>query len=102
MGWPLSLWILDRGARQFLDSSDCDKVSCVVSDILMPGVTGLELQAVLRDRVPHLSILFITAYGEIPDTVSAMKAGPWTFWRSRSGARSCWKRSSGPSRALTS
>jgi FixJ family two-component response regulator len=66
-------------ARQFLDSFDCAKVSCVVSDLLMPGVTGLELQAVLRDRVPHLSILFITAYGEIPDTVSAMKAGAVDF-----------------------
>ena len=66
-------------ARQFLDSFDCDKVSCVVSDILMPGVTGLELQAVLRDRMPHLSILFVTGYGEIPDTVSAMKAGAVDF-----------------------
>jgi FixJ family two-component response regulator len=66
-------------ARQFLDSSDCDKVSCVVSDILMPGVNGLELQAVLRDRMPHVSILFVTGYGEIPDTVSAMKAGAVDF-----------------------
>ena len=66
-------------ARQFLDSSDCEKVSCVVSDLRMPGVDGLQLQAALRDRIPHLSILFVTGYGEVPDTVSAMRAGAVDF-----------------------
>jgi len=66
-------------ARQFLDSPDCEKVSCVVSDLRMPGVDGLQLQAALRDRIPHLSILFVTGYGDVPQTVSAMKAGAVDF-----------------------
>jgi FixJ family two-component response regulator len=66
-------------ARQFLDSAECEKVSCVVSDLRMPGVNGLQLQAVLRERIPHLSILFVTGYGEVPDTVNAMKAGAVDF-----------------------
>jgi FixJ family two-component response regulator len=66
-------------AREFLDSPDCEKFACVVSDLRMPGVNGLELQATLRDRIPHLSILFVTGYGDIPETVSAMKAGAVDF-----------------------
>jgi FixJ family two-component response regulator len=66
-------------AEQFLESSDCEKVSCVVSDLRMPGVNGLQLQATLRDRIPHLSILFVTGYGEVPEIVSAMKAGAVDF-----------------------
>jgi len=66
-------------ARQFLDDHDCEKVSCVVSDLRMPGVNGLQLQAALRERIPHLSILFVTGYGEVAETVSAMKAGAVDF-----------------------
>jgi len=66
-------------ARQFLDSPDCEKVSCVVSDLRMPGVNGLQLQAALLDTIPHLSILFVTGYGDVPETVSAMKAGAVDF-----------------------
>jgi FixJ family two-component response regulator len=66
-------------ARQFLDDPACEKVSCVVSDLRMPGVDGLKLQAALRERMPHLSILFVTGYGEVAETVSAMKAGAVDF-----------------------
>src|SRR5690348_14645396 len=66
-------------ARQFLDSPECEKVSCVISDLEMPEVNGLQLQAALREKMPHLSILFITGYGGVPESVSAMKAGAVDF-----------------------
>jgi len=66
-------------ARQFLESPDCEKVACVVSDVRMPGVNGLQLQAALRSKIPYLSIIFVTGFGDVPDTVSAMKAGAVVF-----------------------
>jgi FixJ family two-component response regulator len=66
-------------ARQFLDSPDCEIVSCVVSDLQMPGMNGLQLQAILREEKPYLSIVFLTGYGEVPETVTAMKAGAVDF-----------------------
>jgi FixJ family two-component response regulator len=66
-------------ARQFLDSPDCEIVSCVVSDLQMPAMNGLQLQAILREEKPYLSIVFLTGYGEVPESVSAMKAGAVDF-----------------------
>ncbi len=66
-------------ARQFLESSDCEKVACVVSDLRMPGVNGLQFQAALLSKIPYLSIIFVTGFGDVPDTVSAMKAGAVDF-----------------------
>jgi FixJ family two-component response regulator len=42
-------------------------------------VNGLQLQTALRDRMPYISILFVTGYGEVPESVSAMKAGAVDF-----------------------
>lgn len=66
-------------ARQFLESPVRERVSCVVSDLRMPDVNGLQLQTALRDTMPHVSILFVTGYGEVPESVSAMKAGAVDF-----------------------
>jgi FixJ family two-component response regulator len=66
-------------AREFLASSDCDTVSCVVSDLRMPGFDGLQLQEALRQKVPHLSVVMITGHGDIPASVKAMKAGAVDF-----------------------
>jgi FixJ family two-component response regulator len=66
-------------AREFLDSPECESVSCLVSDLRMPGISGLQLQDALRDKIPHLSILFLTGYGGVPESVSAMKAGAVDF-----------------------
>lgn len=66
-------------AREFLDSTECETVSCVVSDLRMPGLDGLQLQDALRARIPHLSIIFITGYGAVTDSVRAMKAGAVDF-----------------------
>ncbi len=66
-------------AQEFLESPDCEEFSCVVSDLRMPGIDGLQLQAALRNRIPEVSILFVTGYGEVPESVSAMKAGAVDF-----------------------
>src|SRR5690242_10988355 len=66
-------------ARQLLESPECENVACVISDLRMPDMNGLQLQMVLQDKMPHLSILFVTGYGEVPESVSAMKAGAVDF-----------------------
>jgi FixJ family two-component response regulator len=66
-------------AQEFLDSPQSRIVSCVVSDLRMPGLDGLGFQQMLRTKLPHLSMVFITGYGDIPASVTAMKAGAVDF-----------------------
>lgn len=66
-------------AADFLASVVVEVVSCVVCDLLMPGVNGLQLQDLLRGNFPFLSIIFVTGHGDIPASVSAMKAGAVDF-----------------------
>jgi FixJ family two-component response regulator len=66
-------------AAEFLASPECATVSCVVSDLRMPGLDGLQLQEALRRKLPHLSMVFITGHGDVPATVTAMKAGALDF-----------------------
>jgi len=66
-------------AREFLEAAENKNVSCIVSDLRMPEVSGLDLQQTLRTRLPHLSMVFITGHGDIPASVTAMKAGAVDF-----------------------
>ena len=66
-------------AQEFLESPQSDVVSCVISDLRMPGLDGLGLQRRLHAKLPHLSMVFITGHGDIPASVSAMKAGAVDF-----------------------
>jgi FixJ family two-component response regulator len=66
-------------ATEFLESSKAETACCVVSDLRMPVVSGLQLQEALRRKIPYLSMVFITGHGDIPATVSAMKAGAIDF-----------------------
>lgn len=66
-------------AQEFLDDPRSKVVSCVVSDLRMPGVDGLALQRMLRANLPHLSMVIITGHGDIPASVTAMKAGAVDF-----------------------
>ena len=66
-------------AVDFLESALIDSVSCVVCDLVMPGLSGLELQESIRSKLPFLSIILITGHGNIPASVSAMKAGAVDF-----------------------
>jgi FixJ family two-component response regulator len=66
-------------AQKFLDTPQSRIVSCVVSDLRMPGLDGLGFRQMLRTKLPHLSMVFITGHGDIPASVTAMKAGAVDF-----------------------
>ena len=66
-------------ATEFLSSPKPDVSSCLVLDVRLPGVGGLEFQAELANANIHLPIIFITGHGDIPMTVRAMKAGAIEF-----------------------
>ena len=62
-------------AEEFLSSSLRDATSCVITDIQMPGMSGLDLQAVLRTQGRQLPIIFITAFPEDEIRARAMDGG---------------------------
>lgn len=62
-------------AHAFLDAPAEDGIACLVSDIRMPGLSGLDLQATLAQTGRELPIVFISGHADIPGTVHAMKAG---------------------------
>jgi FixJ family two-component response regulator len=66
-------------AREFLASQRPDAPGCVVLDVRLPGLSGLDLQRELAAAQLDLPIIFITGYGDIPMTVRAMKAGAVEF-----------------------
>ena len=66
-------------AAEFLNSKLPNIASCLVLDIKLPGVSGLEFQDVLAKAEIHIPIIFITGHGDIPMTVKAMKAGAVDF-----------------------
>jgi len=68
-------------AHDFLSGYDNDRTGCLVLDIRMPGMSGLELQEhLIRQRSP-IPIVFITGHGDIPMAVEAMKRGAVDFIR---------------------
>ena len=66
-------------ATAFLESKLPNIVSCLVLDIRLPGVNGLEFQDVLAKAGIHIPIVFMTGHGDIPMSVKAMKAGAIDF-----------------------
>lgn len=66
-------------APELLQSKLPDVVSCLVLDIRLPGLSGLDLQAELTKADIHIPIIFITGHGDIPMTVRAMKSGAVDF-----------------------
>ena len=65
--------------RRFLSSDKPDVPSCLVLDVRLPGIGGIEFQAELAKANIRLPIIFITGHGDIPMTVRAMKAGAVEF-----------------------
>jgi FixJ family two-component response regulator len=66
-------------AEQFLQSKRSDGPSCLVLDVRLPGISGLDFQRRLADAGFHIPIIFITGHGDIPMTVKAMKSGALEF-----------------------
>jgi FixJ family two-component response regulator len=68
-----------ESARDFLDSGIGDEPGCLLLDIRLPGLSGLDLQDELVRAGVHLPIIFITGHGEILESVRAIKAGASDF-----------------------
>jgi FixJ family two-component response regulator len=66
-------------AQEFLDSPRAFVPSCLLLDISLPGLNGLDLQKRVAVERADLPIIFITGYGDVPKTVQAMKAGAVEF-----------------------
>ena len=66
-------------AEEFLRSKRPDGPSCLVLDVSLPGVNGLDFQRELADAGVQIPIIFITGHGDIPMTVKAMKSGAIEF-----------------------
>jgi FixJ family two-component response regulator len=65
--------------QEFLNSERVDGPSCLVLDVRLPGISGLDLQHELMDAGIRIPIIFITGHGDIPMTVKAMKLGAVEF-----------------------
>ena len=65
--------------KDFLSSQDSSAQGCLVLDVAMPGLNGLELQDALNAQGSCMPIIFITGHGDIPMSVRAMKAGAVDF-----------------------
>src|SRR5437870_8085392 len=65
--------------QEFLQSKRSDGPSCLVLDVRLPGVNGLDFQRELAEAGVRIPIIFITGHGDIPMTVKAMKSGAVEF-----------------------
>ncbi|MDB5072243.1 MAG: two component transcriptional regulator, LuxR family [Candidatus Eremiobacteraeota bacterium] len=75
-GWAVEAF---DSARTFLDRPAVDVPSCLILDVELPGLSGLDLQKLLVENGKTMPIIFITGHGDIPMSVRAMKAGAAEF-----------------------
>jgi FixJ family two-component response regulator len=68
-----------ESAKKFLDQLSPGMTGCVVADLQMPGLNGLELQEALMKSANPLPVVFLSAQGDIPTTVQAMRRGAEDF-----------------------
>src|ERR1051325_5197425 len=66
-------------AQAFLDNFDATRPGCLVLDVRMPGMSGLELQEEMAERRIKLPTIVITGYAEVPTAVRALKSGAVEF-----------------------
>ncbi|MCW5573194.1 MAG: response regulator transcription factor, partial [Steroidobacteraceae bacterium] len=76
--WGLDA-VLAASADEFLAGYDVEHPGCVVLDVRMPGMSGLELQQRLNTLGATIPIIFITGHGDVPMAVEAMQAGAFDF-----------------------
>lgn len=75
-GWHPELF---ASGQVFLDRAPASVPNCLVLDISLPGLNGLDLQKRVMAERPEMPIIFITGHGDVPKTVQAMKAGAVEF-----------------------
>jgi FixJ family two-component response regulator len=75
-GWQPEIF---SSAQEFLDYPRVHVPNCLVLDVSLPGLNGLDLQTLVARERTDMPIIFITGYGDVPMTVQAMKAGAVEF-----------------------
>lgn len=70
---------ISRSAEQFLEAFDPRERAGILLDLRLPGMSGMELQAHLKDRGARAPIVMLTAHGDVPQAVTAMKSGAVDF-----------------------
>ena len=78
-------------AELFLDNHQREQPGCLVSDVRMPGMSGLELQEQLQERRIFLPMILMTAYARVPMTVQAMRRGAVTLLEKPCKENELWK-----------
>jgi FixJ family two-component response regulator len=71
-----------RSAKEFLaslDAGECDSSDCLILDVRMPDMSGLELQAKLKERAAAIPLILISGHGDISMAVKAVRAGAQSF-----------------------
>ncbi|BCQ64353.1 hypothetical protein PBOI14_61030 [Pseudomonas sp. Boi14] len=68
----------------------------ILSDVRMPGISGLELLAQVQHLDPDLPIILLTGHGDVPMAVEAMRDGPTTSWKNPSAPTPCSAACAGP------
>lgn len=81
--WLLSSVELDveaySSANEFLSKWQPDRSGCLLLDLRMPGISGLELQSRLKESGHHIPIIFISGHGDVPTAVNAVRNGAEHF-----------------------
>jgi two-component system response regulator AtoC len=80
-------WLSDAGYQVFaaengaqaLEIMEKEKLGIVITDLVMPGIDGIELMKRAREVSPHTAVIIITAYGSIPTAIAAMKEGAYDY-----------------------
>jgi serine phosphatase RsbU (regulator of sigma subunit) len=76
VGWRVQTFV---SARDFLDSKPRDRHACLVLDVALPGLSGLDLQSELIKNKIQIPVIFITGHADVPTSVRAMKSGAVEF-----------------------
>jgi FixJ family two-component response regulator len=76
VGHPVEAY---ASAQEFLDAYTDDRAGCLVLDVRMPGMSGLDLQEKLNERRAILPIIFVTGHGDVPMAVETLQAGAMDF-----------------------
>lgn len=75
-GWQTAQYL---SAEEFLSKDDSERPGCIILDIRMPGLNGMELQSLMMEKNIDLPIIFLTGHGDIDMAVSALKKGAVDF-----------------------